>query len=89
VLSFEDVADAIARTNDTDYGFGGSVWSGDVERGVPVASKVQSGTVWVNKWLDMPFDVPFRGAKQSGIGAEDGQEGIEEYAKARIINVAL
>ena len=89
VLSFEDVDDAIARANDTDYGLGGSVWTGDVERGVAVASKVQSGTVWVNKWLDMPFDLPFRGAKQSGIGGENGQEGIEEYTQARIINVAL
>jgi acyl-CoA reductase-like NAD-dependent aldehyde dehydrogenase len=87
VLSFEDVEDAIARTNDTYYGLGGSVWTGDVERGVAVASKVESGTVWV--WLDMPFDVPFRGAKQSGIGAENGQEGIEEYTQARIINIAL
>jgi acyl-CoA reductase-like NAD-dependent aldehyde dehydrogenase len=76
VLSFEDVDDAIARANDTDYGLGGSVWAGDVESGVAVASRVQSGTVWVNKWLDMPFDVPFRGAKQSGIGGENGQEGI-------------
>jgi acyl-CoA reductase-like NAD-dependent aldehyde dehydrogenase len=89
VLSFENVEDAIARTNDTDYGLGGSVWTADVERGVAVASKVESGTVWVNKWLDMPFDVPFRGAKQSGIGAENGQEGIEEYTQARIINIAL
>ena len=89
VLSFDDVDDAIARANDTDYGLGGSVWAGDVEHGVAVASKVQSGTVWVNKWLDMPFDVPFRGAKQSGIGGENGQEGIEEYTQARIINVAL
>src|ERR1700722_11530051 len=69
IMSYEDVDDAIARTNDTDYGLGGSVWA--------------------NKWLDMPFDVPFRGAKQSGIGAENGQEGIEEYTQARIINVAL
>jgi acyl-CoA reductase-like NAD-dependent aldehyde dehydrogenase len=89
VMSFDDVDDAIARANDTDYGLGGSVWSGDVERGVAVASKVQTGTVWVNKWLDMPFDVPFRGAKQSGMGAENGQEGLEEYTQAMIINVAL
>ncbi len=89
VLSYENVDDAIARANDTDYGLGGTVWAGDVDRGVAVASKVQSGTVWVNKWLDMPFDVPFRGAKQSGIGGENGQEGIEEYTQARIINVAL
>jgi acyl-CoA reductase-like NAD-dependent aldehyde dehydrogenase len=89
ILKYDDVNDAIARANDTDYGLGGTVWTSDVERGVAVASKVQSGTVWVNKWLDMPFDVPFRGAKSSGIGAENGQEGIEEYTQARIVNVAL
>jgi acyl-CoA reductase-like NAD-dependent aldehyde dehydrogenase len=89
VMKYDDVDDAIARANDTDYGLGGTVWTSDVDRGVAVASRVQSGTVWVNKWLDMPFDVPFRGAKQSGIGAENGQEGIEEYTQARVINVAL
>lgn len=89
ILSFENVEDAIARTNATEYGLGGSVWTADVERGFEVASKVQSGTVWVNKALDMPFDVPFRGAKQSGIGAENGQAGLEEYTQARIVNVAL
>jgi acyl-CoA reductase-like NAD-dependent aldehyde dehydrogenase len=51
--------------------------------------QIQSGTVWVNKFLDLPFDVPFRGAKQSGIGAENGLEGLEEYTQAKIINVAL
>jgi acyl-CoA reductase-like NAD-dependent aldehyde dehydrogenase len=89
VMSFDNVEDAIALTNDTDYGLGGSVWTSDVERGFAVASKMQSGTVWVNKWLDMPFDVPFRGAKQSGLGGENGQEGLEEYTQARIVNVAL
>jgi acyl-CoA reductase-like NAD-dependent aldehyde dehydrogenase len=89
ILSYEEVEDAIARTNDTDYGLGGSVWTSDVERGFAVASKIDSGTVWVNKSLDLPFDVPFRGAKNSGIGAENGQEGLEEYTQAKIINVAL
>lgn len=89
VMSFDNVEDVIAKTNDTDYGLGGSVWTSDVERGFAVASKMQSGTVWVNKWLDMPFDVPFRGAKQSGLGGENGQEGLEEYTQARIVNVAL
>jgi acyl-CoA reductase-like NAD-dependent aldehyde dehydrogenase len=89
VLSFDSIDDAIARTNDTEYGLGGSVWTSNIDRGVEVASKVQSGTVWVNKWLDMPFDVPFRGAKQSGIGTELGQEGLEAYTQARIVSVAL
>jgi len=89
ILKYDDIDDAIARTNDTEYGLGGSVWTADVERGFAVASQMQSGTVWVNKSLDLPFDVPFRGAKNSGIGAENGIEGLEEYTQARIINVAL
>jgi acyl-CoA reductase-like NAD-dependent aldehyde dehydrogenase len=89
ILSFDEVDDAIARTNDTDYGLGGSVWTSDIERGFAVASRIDSGTVWVNKSLDLPFDVPFRGAKNSGMGAENGQEGLEEYTQAKIINVAL
>jgi acyl-CoA reductase-like NAD-dependent aldehyde dehydrogenase len=89
VLKYDDVNDAIARTNDTEYGLGGTVWTSDVDRGIAVASQVQSGTVWVNKFLDLPFDVPFRGAKSSGLGAENGIEGVEEYTQARIVNVAL
>ncbi len=89
ILSFDNVDDAIARTNDTEYGLGGSVWTSNIERGIAVASQIDSGTVWVNKSLDLPFDVPFRGSKQSGIGGENGIEGLEEFTQARIVNVAL
>ena len=44
--------------------------------------------VWVNKHLDVGPDIPFFGAKQSGMGAELGQEGLEEFTQATIINVA-
>jgi len=83
VLSFDNEDDAIARTNDSEYGLGGTVWTSDLDRGFAVASQIQSGTVWVNRHLDLPFDVPFRGAKQSGLGAENGIEGLEEYTQAR------
>ncbi|HEX7741231.1 MAG TPA: aldehyde dehydrogenase family protein, partial [Sphingobium sp.] len=39
--------------------------------------------------LDLPFDVPFGGAKQSGIGRQQGIEGLEEFTQARIVNVNL
>ena len=44
--------------------------------------------VWVNKHLDVGPDIPFIGAKQSGLGAELGQEGHEEFTPATIINMA-
>jgi acyl-CoA reductase-like NAD-dependent aldehyde dehydrogenase len=88
VLRFSDVDDAIARANDTDFGLGGSVWSADSERAVRVATRLHTGTVWVNKHLDVGPDTPFGGAKQSGIGTGMGQEGLEAFTQATIINVA-
>ena len=57
-------------------------------RGYEVACRIHSGTVWVNKHLDLPADIPFSGAKQSGLGTEMGIEGLQEFTQATVINVA-
>ena len=88
VLSYNDLDDAIAKANDSEYGLGGTVWTNDLDRGKEVASQILSGTIWVNKHLDLPFDVPFGGAKQSGLGVEYGQEGLEEFTQQKTINMA-
>jgi len=88
VLKYSDLDDAIARTNDSEYGLGGSVWGTDLHRAFSVAQRIASGTVWINKHLDLQPDIPFSGAKQSGFGAEMGQEGLEEFTQTRIINMA-
>lgn len=88
VLKYSDLDDAIARANDSEYGLGGTVWGSDLNRAYSVAQRITAGTVWVNKHLDLPPDVPFAGAKQSGFGAEMGQEGLEEFTQVRIINMA-
>lgn len=89
VLAYDDLDEVISRANDSEYGLGGTIWTSNPERAIAVAMKIDSGTVWVNKHLDLPFDVPFGGAKQSGFGAELGREGLEEFAQSKIINVAL
>jgi acyl-CoA reductase-like NAD-dependent aldehyde dehydrogenase len=88
VLRYTDLNDAIARANGTEYGLGATVWSSNPQRAYEVALKMDSGTVWINKHLDLPPDVPFSGAKQSGLGREMGQEGLEEFTQAKIINQA-
>jgi acyl-CoA reductase-like NAD-dependent aldehyde dehydrogenase len=88
VLRYNDLDDAIARANDTDYGLGCTVWSSDPERALDVARRVDAGVIWINKHLDLPPDIPMGGAKQSGIGVELGQEGLEEFTQAKIINMA-
>jgi acyl-CoA reductase-like NAD-dependent aldehyde dehydrogenase len=89
VLRYDDLDDALARANDSDYGLGGTIWTKDIQRGIDVAMKIDSGTVWVNKHLDLPFDIPFGGTKQSGIGREGGDDGLEAFTQPHVINVAL
>ena len=54
-----------------------------------MAEKVQSGTVWVNQHLGLSPTIPFRGAKQSGLGGELGQEGLHEFTQATVVNIKL
>lgn len=88
VMKYSDLDDAIARANGTEYGLGGTVWGSDLTRAYDVAKRIASGTVWVNKHLELPPDIPFGGAKQSGFGTEMGQEGLEEFTQTKIINMA-
>ena len=89
VLHYADVADVIRRANDTEYGLGGSIWTSDPERGVEVAMQIDTGAVWINKHLDLHFEVSTSAAKQSGLGSELGQDGLEAYTQAKLIDVAL
>lgn len=89
VLKYHSVEEAIDRINRSEFGLAGSVWGRDVNRAATVATQIDSGTVWVNQHMDLTPELPFRGAKQSGFGAELGRPGLEEYTQARVVNVAL
>lgn len=86
VLKFTDIDDVIARANDSDYGLAGTVWGADVERAIAIARRIDTGTVWVNQHLAIDTNIPFRGVKQSGLGAELGEAGLLEYTQAHIVN---
>jgi len=88
VLAYDDIDDVVQRANDTEYGLSGTIWTKDVERGMEIALRIQAGTVWVNKHLDGPMDVPFGGAKQSGIGRAKGVEGLKAFTQGKVINIA-
>ncbi|MGX7895931.1 aldehyde dehydrogenase family protein [Tsuneonella sp. HG222] len=86
VLSYDTVDEVIARANDSEFGLGGTVWGHDLERALEVAQRIDTGTVWVNQHLAIDPTIPFRGAKQSGLGAELGEAGLNEYTQAHIVN---
>jgi acyl-CoA reductase-like NAD-dependent aldehyde dehydrogenase len=87
ILPYDTIEEAIQYANEVEYGLGGIVWAGDIERGAEVASKIETGTIWVNRHLVLPKDIPFGGAKQSGIGVQNGIEGIEDFTQRRILSV--
>jgi len=86
VLKYDDLDDVVSRANASEFGLGGTVWGADVERATRIAMEIDSGTVWVNQHLAIDPDIPFRGAKQSGLGAELGEAGLHEYTQAHVVN---
>lgn len=72
LLSYSTYDEAIARANDTHYGLGASIWSGNTQRANELAQKIQAGTVWVNTHFELDGRVPFGGHKESGIGTVGG-----------------
>jgi acyl-CoA reductase-like NAD-dependent aldehyde dehydrogenase len=87
ISPFDDIEDAIARANDTEYGLGGSVWSPDVARATAIAERLEAGSTWVNQHPSMDPRVPFGGIKCSGLGVEGGLRGLEEFTYLQIVNV--
>jgi len=88
VIRYDDAEDALARANASPWGLGGSVWGKDRDTAYDIATRMDSGTVWINKHLDFGPNIPFGGAKQSGIGVEFAEEGLHEFTQVQIINEA-
>jgi succinate-semialdehyde dehydrogenase/glutarate-semialdehyde dehydrogenase len=91
VVSFYRVKtedEAIALANDSDFGLGGSVWTRDVARGRRVATRVDTGMMFVNNidWTDA--ELPFGGIKHSGYGRELGNLGIQEFVNKKLVRTA-
>jgi succinate-semialdehyde dehydrogenase/glutarate-semialdehyde dehydrogenase len=80
--------DAIALANDSDYGLGGSVFTADVARGKRVASRLDTGMVFINHPTWTTPDLPFGGIKNSGYGRELSSLGIQEFVNKKLIRVA-
>jgi len=76
---------AIALANDSDFGLGGSVFTKDLARGKRVASRVETGMMFINNisWSDA--ELPFGGIKNSGYGRELGDMGIQEFVNKKLV----
>lgn len=88
MLKFEDIDDVIERANASQYGLAGAIWSKDTDKATEIARKLETGTVWINQNLNLRPDVPFGGHKHSGLGVENGEDGLLEYMAPQSIYVA-
>ena len=79
--------EAVALANDSDYGLGGSVFTKDVARGKRVASRVDTGMMFVNQPTSSAPDLPFGGIKNSGYGRELSSMGIQEFVNKKLVRV--
>ena len=87
LLKFSSVDEVIARANQGEFGLGGSVWCKDEARAMEIAQQLQTGTVWVNEIHTFSPLKPMAGHKQSGVGVENGTEGLLEYTLPRVISL--
>lgn len=88
VIRYSDPEDALARANASPLGLGGSIWSDDRALAYDMASRMESGTAWINTHLDFGPTTPFGGAKQSGLGVEFAEEGLHEFTQIHVVNEA-
>lgn len=89
VIKFKDEDEAIRIANDTRFGLAAAVWTQNVHRAHRVAHQLRAGTVWINAYRVVSFATPFGGFKESGIGRENGVDGIREYTETKSVYVEL
>jgi len=85
VIRVRDAEEALRVANDTDFGLGSSIWTGDVERGQLMAERVEAGLVFINGMVASDARLPFGGVKRSGYGRELSAAGIREFTNIQTV----
>ena len=79
--------EAVALANDSDFGLGGSIYTQDIARGKRIASRIDTGMVFVNHPTWTTADLPFGGIKNSDYGRELSSMGIQEFVNKKLVRV--
>ncbi len=89
IASFASEEEAVAAANDTEYGLVAYVFTRDLKRALRVCEALETGMIGLNQGMVSNAGAPFGGVKQSGVGREGGNEGIEEYLETKYVAVNL
>jgi len=83
----QDDEEAVRLANDSHYGLGGAIFSRDIERAKEMASRIETGMVYINWLTDTAAELPFGGVKRSGFGRELSDLGIKEFVNQKLVVV--
>jgi acyl-CoA reductase-like NAD-dependent aldehyde dehydrogenase len=86
VDTFNDEDDAVEKANNSRFGLAASVWTADLQRGMRLASRIKSGTVWLNAHLKLHAETETGGYRESGLGRLHGVEGLNEFLQTKHIS---
>jgi succinate-semialdehyde dehydrogenase/glutarate-semialdehyde dehydrogenase len=89
ITGFDSEKEAVAAANDTEYGLVAYVFTRDLKRALRVCEGLETGMIGLNQGMVSNAGAPFGGVKQSGIGREGGNEGIDEYLETKYVAVNL
>jgi aldehyde dehydrogenase (NAD+) len=85
IIPFDDVDEAVAIANGTQYGLAAGVWTQNIGTALSMSERLEAGTVWVNTYRAVSYMSPFGGVKRSGIGRESGLNAIREYVQEKSV----
>jgi aldehyde dehydrogenase (NAD+) len=84
-IPFDDVDEVLRHSNQTRYGLASGVWTRDIRKAHYLAARIESGIVWVNTYGNYDKAMPFGGYKMSGLGVENGVEGLAQYLQTKSV----
>ncbi|MBO9575085.1 MAG: aldehyde dehydrogenase family protein [Sphingobium sp.] len=86
---FDDLDEVARQANDTRFGLAAGIWTNNLSAMHKLAAKLKAGTVWGNCHAMIDPALPFGGYKESGLGREQGREGVEAYTELKTVIIAL
>jgi succinate-semialdehyde dehydrogenase / glutarate-semialdehyde dehydrogenase len=83
----KDDDEAVSLANDSSFGLAGALFSRNIERAKALASRIETGAVWINTFASTAPELPFGGVKRSGYGRELSELGIKEFVNQKLVLV--
>jgi len=85
IMKFKTIDEALERANNSRYGLASGVVTQSLESAMQISNKIKAGQVYVNCWAANQASTPFGGFKQSGMGRECGEQGLEGYLETKCV----